>query len=465
MEEQNWERVKEVFYAALERPAPERQSFLDEACSGNAQFRSQVEILLDSYDSGFLEYNIWPDVIGDTQPHLSDGSEIGQYRITRLIGQGGMGEVYEALDTKLDRRVALKFLSRSLRDDASARRRLKKEAQAVAMLDHPNICSIYSIEEVDDEIFIAMQYIDGVSLDQSLRTTDIDTARFFTIAKQITAAVAFAHDHGIIHRDLKPANIMLTSDGTVKVLDFGLAKIIERKSLGPNTPDSIQLSTEGLIAGTIAYMSPEQLRGEPLDYQTDIFSLGVIFYELLTGANPFQRKTKAETISAILSETVSGDSTVPFAAKNVIDRCLEKDMYDRYLTVKEVGRELDSRYDPLFRTGLAYLQLHKTAATLTFFAVILVAALIGIYTGVPSIFGRQRTIAVLPIVYENPPIDQKYFAEDLTRTIVQKLSGVGSLKVRDGSDNSQMKANAVDPLSGRSFFGSRNGLIRFDRGP
>ena len=457
--EQNWQHVKEVFYEALAKSDFDRPAFLDEACVGNAEFRSQVEVLLDSYRSGFLEDSAWPDVIGEeSKPQFEEGTQLGNYRIVKMLGRGGMGDVYEAIDLSLDRRVALKFLSESLRNDKSARKRFHKEAQAIAMLEHPNICAVYGIDQAGDDDFMVMQYVDGVPLDQALRNIEIDQTKFVSIARQIAGAVAFAHENGIIHRDLKPANIMLTGDGTIKVLDFGLAKIVEQKNQFRTSPESINLSGEGLIAGTVAYMSPEQLRGEPLDYQTDIFSLGVIFYELVSKANPFPGKNKAEIISAVLrddpiTETNALQTTAPDLV-GLIGKCIEKKKEDRFQDIGAIITELDAvgKGVAISHRGSTYARRIVAAIALLF--AIVASAFLGIsyYSGknlgLPAFASsRPQVLAILPFTVDEAIKDKEYLAEDMTQSIAAKLSKLSSLKIRNLSSVSRYKNKNVEPLT------------------
>src|SRR4030095_11235173 len=215
--------------------------------------------------------------------------EVGPYKILSALGQGGMGAVYLAENRRLNKKVALKFLSSEFITDNWAKRQLVKEAQAVAMLDHPNICAVYDFEEIGEHSFIVMQYVEGQTLSDLIRKKSLKPGQVVVLAQQIANALADAHAHGIIHRDIKPKNIMVTSSEQVKVLDFGLAKTIQ-KNLEEATDSISHLSREGLLVGTIAYMSPEQLRGEKLDYRTDIFSLGTVLYEMVCGKNPFAHK-------------------------------------------------------------------------------------------------------------------------------------------------------------------------------
>jgi serine/threonine protein kinase len=230
------------------------------------------------------------------------GQTISHYRIIGKLGAGGMGEVYLAEDEQLDRKVAIKFLPAEVATDERAKQRLIREAKTAATLDHPNICAIYEVSQEDGYSFIVLQYVEGETLAERLRNKVPDLREALAIAAQVADALREAHARGIVHRDIKPENIMLTTRGQVKVLDFGLAKVLRDPDLiEGNTETETMLSAPGMIMGTVPYMSPEQVRGEELDSRSDIFSFGTVLYELFSGRRPFEAKSAAEIISAILT--------------------------------------------------------------------------------------------------------------------------------------------------------------------
>ena len=278
---------------------------------------------------------------------LAAGIKMGRYEIHSKIGAGGMGEVYLAEDTQLGRRVAIKFLSPELVADERANKRLVKEARAAATLDHPHICSVYEVGEADGRSFIAMQYVEGETLDLRLKRKPLALKESITLASQIADALAEAHVHNIIHRDIKPANIIVTSRGQAKVMDFGLAKVIERaQPIESEAATEAFLSTPGAILGTVPYMSPEQVRGEVLDGRSDIFSFAVVLYEMLSGRQPFASASAAATISAILNEEpptlLRYAPDLPEALQRIARKCLEKDRERRYQTMRDVAIDLDN---------------------------------------------------------------------------------------------------------------------------
>ena len=277
---------------------------------------------------------------------LTTGSDLGVYRILDTIGKGGMGEVYRAHDPRLDRDVAIKVLPAELAASHEMLDRFRREARAVAAVNHPAIVTIYSVEETDGVHFLTMELIEGRSLDHLIPASGLDAERIIAIAAALAGALAAAHNKGIVHRDIKPANVMITTDGGVKVLDFGLAKM-----RGPTAGDApgVDLTTgmhteAGVVMGTRPYMSPEQVQGLPLDQRTDIFSLGVVLHEMATGQRPFRGVSSADLFASILRDAaplvtdVRADLTEGLA--RVIDRCLAKDPRDRIQTAREVGNEL-----------------------------------------------------------------------------------------------------------------------------
>src|SRR5438270_7255131 len=286
--------------------------------------------------------------------NISAGTLIKHYEILSALGAGGMGEVYLAEDKRLGRKVAIKFLpSEVATDDERAKQRLLREARTAATLDHPNICAIYEVAEEGGYNFIVLQYIEGETLGARLKRGLPDVREALAIASQVADALNEAHARGIIHRDIKPENIMLTTRNQVKVLDFGLAKVLRDSSIIEADTVSM-LSISGMVMGTVPYMSPEQVRGEALDCRSDIFSFGTVLYELLSGRRPFEAKSSAEVISAIL--TAEPPPISPFslghsgsAQEELTRKCLEKDPALRYQTMGDLIPDLQQirrEYEP-----------------------------------------------------------------------------------------------------------------------
>jgi len=342
MKPERWQQVKEIFNAALEVAPDKRAAFLSEAGAGDDDVRRDVEILLHSFESDFLEEPVVgkiADRIAENQ--LAVGQIVGHYEIRKKLGSGGMGVVYLAEDTRLHRPVAIKFLLSDSTFNKQAEKRLLREAQAVAALDHPNICAVHEVGESEGRSFIVMQYVDGETLDERIKREPLLIGESLAIAVHIADALTEAHSRGIIHRDIKPSNVIINSRGQVKVLDFSLAKkvFIENGDMAQSL-----LSQAGIIAGTIAYMSPEQARGQEIDVRSDIWSLGVVLYEMLTGFLPFAGETKSDIIAAILQNNPVPLKTylqnLPAEAERIVGKALQKNRDERYQTAEDFAADL-----------------------------------------------------------------------------------------------------------------------------
>ena len=274
------------------------------------------------------------------------GQTVSHYRIMQKLGQGGMGEVFLAHDMSLDREVAIKFLPRSLERDETARRRFLREARSAAALDHPYICGIHEVGEAEGKNFIVMEYLQGRTLENRLAEGAVPLKEAMQYALEITEALVAAHAKGIIHRDLKPGNIMLLGTGHAKVMDFGLAKQVSLAAPPGSREDTLTgaLTVEGTTVGTLAYMSPEQVKGRPTDLRSDLFSLGIVLYEMLSGIHPFKKDSGFDTADAILREAAvpladhRGDAPPPLAG--AVDRLLAKKPEDRYQQAEAVARDI-----------------------------------------------------------------------------------------------------------------------------
>ena len=284
---------------------------------------------------------------------ISAGSRLGGFEVLGPLGAGGMGEVYRARDTRLGREVALKVLPEALSSDRERISRFEGEARAASALNHPNIVTIHEIGRDGETTFVAMELVDGKTLRELSMAGPMPVKRVLNVAAQVSEGLAKAHDAGIVHRDLKPENVMVSRDGFVKILDFGLAKLMETNASGASAmPTAAQPHTRpGTVMGTVGYMSPEQASGEPVDYRSDQFSLGSVVYEMLTGRQPFQRKTAAETMSAIIREEPEPASRLrpdlPLPVRWVLDRCLAKDREERYASTRDLARDLSGLRDHL----------------------------------------------------------------------------------------------------------------------
>jgi serine/threonine protein kinase len=352
MTSDRWQQIEQLYYAAVERDAAERAAFLDEACGGDEALRQEVESLLASHEQAgeFLAspaLEVAAKLVAEDHVGSAVGHSIGHYQILSLLGAGGMGEVYLAQDVKLGRKVALKLLPAGFTQDEDRVRRFRQEARAASALNHPNIITIYEIGEARGTHFIATEFIDGQTLRQQMAKTRIGVSQALDVAIQVASALSAAHQAGIVHRDVKPENIMLRPDGYVKVLDFGLAKPTDRQSLTvtPEAPTIATVKTNpGLVMGTTNYMSPESARGLQVDARADIFSLGVVLYEMIAGRAPFEGATTSDVIASLLATEPAPlrqhSPEVPLELEGIVTRTLAKDREERYQTVEEVLTDL-----------------------------------------------------------------------------------------------------------------------------
>ncbi len=343
MNPQRWAQIQDLFHDALQLPSDQRPEFLAAACNDDPELRREVVSLLahEGRAEELLEAPVWGTgpAVEESQSlePLSVGAWIAQYRITGKLGSGGMGDVFRATDHRLGREVALKVLPAAFTYDAQWMSRFEYEARLLASLNHPHIAAIYGLEESGDLRAIAMELVDGSTLAKRMESGPLAETESLLIARQIAEALQYAHANGIIHCDLKPANIMVTGEGQAKLLDFGIAKRFRRAE-----SEIDPLGIDGAMAGTIGYMSPEQLRGLPVDHRTDLFAFGVLLYEMLTGQRPFDRGTRMEVAEAILHAPPRdfGDRPVAGKIQSMVRKLLEKEPSDRYSSAAEVIEEL-----------------------------------------------------------------------------------------------------------------------------
>jgi TolB-like protein/Tfp pilus assembly protein PilF/predicted Ser/Thr protein kinase len=392
------------------------------------------------------------------------GTTLGRYRVTGKLGEGGMGVVFLAEDTELGREVALKVLPPEMAEDPERLERFRREAKTVAALNHPNIVTIHSIEEFEGTRFLTMERVDGDSLDHVLPPGGLPLAKLFDIAIPLSDAMATAHERGVVHRDLKPANIMLTRDGRVKVLDFGLAKLTETETDGDAAELASRMATltgAGMVMGTAPYMSPEQLEGRSLDHRTDIFSLGIVLYEFATGRRPFAGDTSASLLSSILRDTPEPvteiEPELPRHLARIIQHCLEKDPEVRYQSAKDVRNELKSlrrevesgsvttgsgaavTVPPRKRPRPGLWAAAGAAAVLILVAGWFFARGIGTGAAGPvdgsagtttaAARSEKPSVAVLPFANMSADPDNEYFTDGLTEELISALAKVEGLQI------------------------------------
>lgn len=352
MQPERWRQIEDLFIAALERDADRRAIFLDRACAGDEQLRDEVMSLLAAHEKAgsFLGQ---PALAPRATTKITDparsllGRSVSRYQVISALGEGSVGQVYLALDLRLGRKVALKFLRQEFTRDPNLVQRFMREAQAASGISHPNIVTVFEIEEHECGHFIATEFIEGQTLRQRLAGGGMKLNETLDISIQLARALDAAHTAGIVHRDIKPENIMVRIDGLVKVLDFGLAKL---SGDDPETNDGcIPLNSpsqtgSGVVMGTISYMSPEQSMGQRVDHRTDIFSLGVVLYEMVTGAKPFTGESPESVSDAVVYYAPAPlrrkRPETPSTLERVINRALEKDCASRYQTAAEMLDEL-----------------------------------------------------------------------------------------------------------------------------
>ncbi len=394
---------------------------------------------------------------------LAPGTKLGPYEIQSPLGAGGMGEVYRATDTKLGRDVALKVLPAGMAHDPERLGRFRREAKALAQLDHPNIVTIYSVEECEGVHFLTMQLVEGQPLDRVIPAGGLPLAQIVEIASVLGDALAAAHEKGIVHRDLKPANVMVSKEGRVKVLDFGLAKDVSASDPADATLTSDHRTQAGMVMGTPAYMSPEQTSGRPLDHRTDIFSLGVVLHEMATGRRPFEGSFSAELISAILRDTPPSVTDVrpdlPADLARIVRRCLEKDPRHRVQTARDVSNEFRdlrtlaetrrpsgaARAEPgsSLAQGISGIKRRKTVRAVAVILLVIGVAGVAAYLKT-SKAGQIDSIAVLPLENRNNNPDADYIPDGITESINNSLARLPSLTVIPHSVAFHYKGNAMD---------------------
>ena len=501
MKPERWQQIKGLMQSALEHKPGERAAFLDQACQGDESLRQQVDSFIVSHEQagGFIEspaFEVMANSLEDQTDSLA-GQSFGPYQINARIGTGGMGEVYLAQDSRLGRRVALKMLPEYFTRDDERVRRFQQEARAASALNHPNILTIYEIGHTDSRHFIATEYIEGETLRQRMAKTRMKIGEVLDVATQVAWALSAAHQAGIAHRDIKPGNIMLRTDGIVKVLDFGLAKLTEQKSADLEAATLVN-TKQGIVMGSAHYMSPEQARGRKMDARTDLFSLGVVLYEMIAGRPPFEGDTSSDIIVSILQKEplplVRYLPEAPKELQRIVTKALRKDVEDRYQTSKDLLVDLKSlkeelefeaklensqspdatgraaaltsggqatvstRKDRATRTGdiapaqltssaeyvISEIKRHKTiVAVIAAIVVLLIGGLV--YS---SFTGRDKTIdslAVLPFLNASTDPSTEYLSDGITESIIYTTSRLPNLKVVPRSSVFRYKGREIDP--------------------
>src|SRR4030095_4334517 len=432
------QKIEEIFYAALDQEPDQINAFLDTACEGDEVLRRKVEELLASRQraGSFIETSaagIATRIIGNGQADLLVGQTIGHYKISEPIGTGGMGDVYLATDVKAGRKAALKLLPMRFTGDAERLRRFQQEARAVVALNHPNILTVYEIGEDHSTHYIASELIEGETLRQRLAREHLQLSEALDVAIQVASARAAAHEAGIVHRDIKPENIMLRPDGYVKVLDFGVAKLAEQEAPATMPKDEALRLVEtnlGSILGTVRYMSPEQALGAPVDKRTDIWSLGVVLYEMVSERAPFTGDTLHEVMNSILTAEppplTNHVAQIPGELQKIVSTALCKERAKRYQSAHELLDGLKSlRRDMEFkeRSTTAPFWLRWTRAPGALVLAMVIGALAFVF---PFYWHRnpprgsipEKSIAVLPFENFSDNKENSYFAAGIQDDVI-----------------------------------------------
>ncbi|MFZ3262873.1 MAG: protein kinase [Terriglobales bacterium] len=492
-----WRQIEALFYEALDLAPGARPEFLDNKCAGDAALRKEIESLLASSEqpADFLHQHVVEAahrmMTDERREMMAPGTRLGHYKIISLLGAGGMGEVYLAEDTNLPRKVALKMLAPDLTLDERGLRRFEHEAHAASALNHPNILTIYEFGQADGMRFIVSEFIEGVTLRQKMAVTRLPLDAALDIAIQMASALAAAHNSGIVHRDIKPENVIVRTDGIVKVLDFGIAKLSEKRVGGTGRLNASTLTSSisepGLVMGTAKYMSPEQARGLEVDARSDIFSLGSVIYELVTGRAAFDGGTTSDVIAEILKveppPPLEFAPDLPYEVERIISKALRKDRETRYQSVRDLLIDLqDFRKEAEFqaklqrtprRSGSVEDRVKTTSDWRTpavavlpaqvpdrrfprekwiAGASVLLVAIVGILgylyvrqSNAPPTAARPRSLAVLPFRNLKPDPETDFLGFSLADEIITKLGYVDALTIRPSSSIDKYRNQIIDP--------------------
>jgi eukaryotic-like serine/threonine-protein kinase len=479
MDKEKWQEISRIFNSALEKTPVDRKNFIAKVCGDDENLRREIENLLNAHESedSFIDAEISTEI---SSLDLKKGDMLASFEIEKLLGKGGMGEVYLARDTRLNRSVALKILPPANASDPNANKRLLREAQAAAGIEHPHICTIHEIGESKGNSFIVMQYVEGNTLSECLKQQKLSDSESVMIVIQITEALSEAHTRGIVHRDIKPANIVISTNNQVKILDFGLAKHTENE-VDSGRKEQTLLSCPGLILGTASYMSPEQARGELVDGRSDLWSLGVCLYEMTTGKLPFTGSSTVEKFVAILHNEPDFPEHFNDQLWQIVRKLLTKDTEKRYrsagdllIDLKDLQRQLDIRGEPehsvgqsseprnsssenetqVFTeptrggqtamtqdvtnsfSGLEYAvtqaKRHKFTAVISCVFLVAVMSAVGYFGFLSKGNGSARisSIAVMPFVNDSGNPDTEFLSDGMTETLIGSLSRIPNLSVK-----------------------------------
>jgi serine/threonine-protein kinase len=462
MEPERWLQIERLYHAALELDAGQRGAYLAKVCAGDESLRKEVESLLES-DAQAGEFIESPAIEvaarslaaedrlpGSSSSALELGATVSHYRLITKLGRGGMGEVYRARDMRLGRDAALKFLPEEFLEDPQKLERFRREAWSASALNHPNICTIYEIGEHEGRLFIAMELVEGKTLAEKVKDGPLALEEVMSNSRQLAGALEEAHEHNIVHRDLKPANVMVTAKGRIKILDFGLAKLVRQVEPDAPTEESLFTTQAGAVMGTVPYMAPEQLRGEPVDARTDLYAFGGLVYEMATGQRPFRDTHTNRLISSILTLPPQRPSDlmpeISEELEAIILKAMEKDPADRYQSARELMEDLgppDSalrlplsasrKIQPVIAPPRRKVRLALIAgcalAVLAVLLFTLVPALRQRFvssSSAPNALPVQKKLAVLPFSVIGGDAGDSAFSRGLAETLSAKLTQLSS---------------------------------------
>jgi eukaryotic-like serine/threonine-protein kinase len=452
MTPERWQQIEKLFYAALEHGRDERTAFLAEACAGDEALRQEVESLLASHEQGAgafeaLTREVAAGLLVANKARTMKGRMLGRYKLLSALGAGGMGEVYRALDTRLDREVAVKILPLHLAANPEALVRFEREAKAVAALSHPNILAIHDVGADQGLNYAVMELLKGETLRNCLARGALPWRKAVVIGVEMAEGLAAAHAKGITHRDLKPENIFLTSGDRTKILDFGLARF-KRASSAENitsAPTEPLVTDPGMVMGTVGYMSPEQVRGEEADAPSDIFSFGCVLYEMVTGQRAFAQRNAAESLAAILRddppELADSGKKLPVELGRVITRCLEKNPAERFHSACDLAFALESIVSGSSKTISFPAPTALRARGIVSIAAVLLLLLFGLAWYLYSNSSKSVSLVVLPFTDGK---DSEYILDGITESIINSLSQLPQLRVIARTTAFSYKERAVD---------------------
>jgi eukaryotic-like serine/threonine-protein kinase len=505
------QKIDKIFHAAIACEPAQLNEFLDEACAGDQRLRLDLESLISSHqmNDSFIESppgHLAAELLGINGDQLKPGHQIGNYEIVRQLGAGGMGEVYLADDTRLNRKIALKVLPPHFTINPDRARRFEQEARAASALNHPNILTIFEIGQSDHAHFIAAEFVDGKTLRQLMNEKPFTLGEALSVVIQVAGALTAAHAAGIVHRDIKPENIMVRADGYAKILDFGLAKLTESSITNAEleTPTLVQ-SSPGLVLGTVQYMSPEQARARGVTVRTDIWSLGIVLYELLAGRVPFSGETPSHVMVSLMEDDLpplARYADVPPALNCIVTRALRKNQKERYGTASQLADDLktlklelrlEARFKrsletvpsnkeetakssnqsgsralvstiSSFNSGATYpasnleqlvagLKRHKTLLA-SAFVVIVILTVFGSWFLRRELDDKKEinSIAVMPFLNETGSSDAEYLSDGIIEALIGDLAQLPQLRVTAGNSTFQYKGKEIDPReAGRSL--------------